>query len=85
MNADEREKFYDDNIAPDLLRLGKLCQENGLSFVCGVEYAPGQFGRTACLAPGADDGMHKVNNILQGFDVGGVSVVAMTVTTGTAK
>lgn len=78
MNAKEREKFYDEKIAPELLRLGNLCQKNGLSFVCGVEYDTDQIGRTATIAKGAGEGIKRANNILQGLDVGGV--VALTLT-----
>lgn len=79
MNAIELEKFYDDNIAPDLLRLAKLCQDNGLSFVAGVDWGGEQVGRTATLRPHAPDEMKKANLLLQGFDVGGM--VTMTITT----
>lgn len=52
MNAEEREAFYDAEIAPELLRLGKLCQDNGLSFHSIVEWNPGDTGRTMCLVEG---------------------------------
>lgn len=79
MNAQEREKFYDESIAPELLRLGKMCQDNGLSFVCGVEWEPDQVGRTACLIAGAGDGIRRANHILQLGDA--VGMVSLTVTT----
>ena len=33
------EEFYDKHIAPELMRLGKLCEANGMSFLAQVEYA----------------------------------------------
>lgn len=38
MNAKEREKFYDEQIAPELGRLAKLCTDNGLSMLSVVEF-----------------------------------------------
>lgn len=38
MNAEEREKFYDEEIAPALLELAKKCLDNGLSMVAAVEW-----------------------------------------------
>lgn len=43
------EQFYDAEIAPLLLKAGKLAEERGLSLVATVEYAPGEFGTTATL------------------------------------
>lgn len=77
MNIKEREKFYDEKIAPELLRLGKLCQENGLSFVCGVEWDTNEVGRTAALTKDAGEGMHRANQALQGNF--GVGMLAVTV------
>jgi hypothetical protein len=39
----EKEKFYDEVIAPELGRLGRLCEERGLSFLAMAEWAPDQF------------------------------------------
>lgn len=72
-----KEKFYDTEIAPELLRLAKLCQDKGLSFVAGVEWAPGDLGRTAALTAEAGEGMRKANLDLQ---VDRVQMVAFTVT-----
>lgn len=82
MNAQDREKLYDEKIAPELLRLGKLCQDNGLSFVAGVEWEPDQVGRTACLTAEAGDGMRMANHILQLGDA--LGMVSLTVTRGVA-
>lgn len=43
------ERYYDKHIAPELLRLSKLCQDNGLSFLALVEWSPGDYGRTLSL------------------------------------
>ncbi len=68
--------MYDEKIAPELLRLGKLCQENGLSFVCGVEWEPGELGRTATLTKDAGEGMRVADKALQ---VGHVVGIALTI------
>jgi hypothetical protein len=44
------EEFYDAEIAPLLLRAGRLAEGRGLSLVATVAYAPGEFGTTATLA-----------------------------------
>ncbi len=77
MTAQEREKFYDEKIAPELFRLAKLCEENGLSLVCGVEWAPGDIGRTAFITKEGSEFMRRANLALQS-DRGGL--VAITVT-----
>lgn len=46
MNAKEREAFYDTEIAPELLKLGQRCRDNGLSLHAIVEWEPGETGRT---------------------------------------
>lgn len=79
MDVKEREKFYDQKIAPELLRLGKMCLDNGLSFVCGVEWEPDEVGRTACLQADAGEGLRKANRVLQGEGLG--NFLAMTITT----
>lgn len=43
------EDFYDKEVAPKLLELGKLCEQRGMSFVCFVEYLPEHFAETACV------------------------------------
>jgi hypothetical protein len=79
MDVQEREKFYDEKIAPELLRLGSLCGDNGLSFVAGVEWDPGEVGRTTRLMKDAGEVMRHANQTLQGNF--GVGMVALTVTT----
>jgi hypothetical protein len=51
--AEEREAFYDREIAPILLELAKKCEDNGLSLVAMAEWEPGETGRTAALAAGS--------------------------------
>lgn len=42
----DKERFYDEEIAPVLLDLCRRCNERGLSFLAAVEYEPGSVGRT---------------------------------------
>jgi len=49
MTADEREHFYDEEIAPVLAELAWRCAQHGLSFVAAVEWRPGALGRTVQL------------------------------------
>lgn len=44
MTTEEKEAFYDQVIAPELGRLGKLCEERGISFLAMAEWAPGESG-----------------------------------------
>lgn len=53
MTQEEREEFYDREIAPTLLELARKCQDNGLSFVAEVEWWPGEGGTTAAIAADA--------------------------------
>lgn len=46
------EQLYDEQIAPELLRLSTLCQEHGMAFHATVEYAPGHRGSTSFTAVG---------------------------------
>ena len=50
MTPEEREKFYDDEVAPVLLDLARKCHANGISFVADVEWEPGESGTTTLLA-----------------------------------
>jgi len=40
------EKFYDEEIAPRLKEIGKLCKEIGMPFLAVVEYVPGMIAST---------------------------------------
>ena len=40
------EEFYDDEIAPRLMKICKLCEENGMPFLAVVEYMPKKIGST---------------------------------------
>ena len=44
-----KEKLYDKEIAPKIMEIAKFCEDNGLSFVCAVEYAPSKIGRTLAM------------------------------------
>ncbi len=46
---EEREAFYDTEIAPILIDLAKRCQDAGLSFVATAEWEPGEGGTTMAL------------------------------------
>jgi hypothetical protein len=47
------ETFYDKEIAPDLLRLAKLCETNGMSFLAQVEFARDEVADTCTIVKGA--------------------------------
>ncbi len=51
--AEEREAFYDAEVAPVLLELAKKCQDNGLPFVAAVEWSPEDRGITATVPDGS--------------------------------
>lgn len=51
MTPEEREAFYDAEIAPALRDLRDRCHANGLSFLAVVEWEPGEHGRTLALTP----------------------------------
>ena len=40
------EEFYDEEIAPALMRLAKSCEEHGLSLIAMVEFGPNETGST---------------------------------------
>jgi hypothetical protein len=65
MTPEEREQFYDPEIAPTLLELARKCQDNGLSTVAMVEWEPGETGRTACPAAGAGVGIRMAELAMQ--------------------
>ena len=50
MTPEQREKFYDAEIAPALAALGTRCHENGMSFVALVDWSPDNVAVTAQLA-----------------------------------
>lgn len=45
----DKEKYYDEHIAPLLAQAGKLCEENEMSMVCAVEFNPDEIGETTVL------------------------------------
>lgn len=47
------EAIYDSEIAPELLRLAKRCQEVGMSFIAQVEFEQGKTARTDIELPEA--------------------------------
>jgi hypothetical protein len=73
----EKEALYDEKVAPELARLAKLCQANGLSFVAGVEWEPGEIGRTCAFEKDASEALRRANAALQGnFGVGMVAITS---------
>lgn len=47
------EAWYDEELAPKLVEIGKLCEARGIPFVAVVEYAPGERGETRYLPDSA--------------------------------
>lgn len=45
----DKEKFYDDEIAPALAAIAKRCEDAGLSFAASVEWERGESGSTVSL------------------------------------
>lgn len=52
MTDEEKEAFYDAEIAPALLELANKCADNGLSFVAKVGWSPRNSGATSRLVEG---------------------------------
>lgn len=50
MTPTEREEFYDNEIAPALLEIGRKCEANGISLIAMAEWAAGEYGRTATIS-----------------------------------
>jgi hypothetical protein len=65
MIPEEREQFYDREIAPVLLELARKCRDNGLSIAAMVEWAPAETGRTAALAAGSGVGIRMAELAMQ--------------------
>lgn len=55
------EQIYDEQIAPLLLEVGKICQTHGLPLVAQVEYEPGEMGLTKFLPAGSGMAMEMMN------------------------
>jgi len=58
--AIDREKFYDEQIAPALLDLAEQCAAHGLSLLAFCEYGDG-YGHTRHLAPDASNAMRLID------------------------
>lgn len=63
--AEEREQFYDSEIAPVLLDLARKCKESGLSIAAMVEWDPGETGRTVALAGDSGFGIRMAEAAMQ--------------------
>lgn len=53
MTKEEREAFYDKEIAPALFALARKCEDFDMSMVATVEWYPGETGRTATVRENA--------------------------------
>lgn len=53
----KQEAFYDDVIAPELLRIGKLAQDNGVSLLALAEWEPGETSSTVTMQAGSSFAM----------------------------
>jgi hypothetical protein len=47
------ERFYDREISKDLMRLAKLCEAKGISFIAQVEYRPGDTAEVVTMPKNA--------------------------------
>lgn len=65
MTPEEREQFYDQEIAPVLMSLAGKCQDNGLSITAMVEWEPGETGRTAALTANAGFGIRMAETAMR--------------------
>lgn len=65
MTPEQREAFYDAEVAPVLLNLAKRCQDNGLSIAAMVEWDPGETGRTAAITAEAGFGIRLAEAAMQ--------------------
>lgn len=58
---EQREAFYDEEIAPALAELCRRCAEWGISILTLAEWAPNAMGRTAMLLEGHGEGIALAN------------------------
>lgn len=66
MTPEEREAFYDAEVAPLLMSLCKQCQDRDISFLAMVDYTgTGDIGRTASLQADAPGAIRYANAISQ--------------------
>lgn len=57
MTPEQREAFYDAEIAPALMGLARKCEDFGFSIVAKVEWQPGETGTTASIRGDAGFGL----------------------------
>jgi hypothetical protein len=60
MTDEEREAWFDAEIAPALMALANRCLENGMAMVSTVEYAPDKRSSTYAMPSGAGLAMHML-------------------------
>lgn len=76
MTPEEREAFYDAEVAPVLLDLCKRCQDRGMGFVAMVDYSGrGNIGRTVTLPVGSPAVLRYAHALgSAGLDGGAVNI-----------
>ena len=60
----QNEKFYDEEIAPELARLAKLCSGKDMSFLAVVEYTPGELARSTMFTEDVDITMRLLKGLV---------------------
>ena len=58
----DKEKYYDEVLAPMLAKVAEKCIENGMSFTGVIEYEKGGRGRTRTLQPDASLEMRMIEH-----------------------
>ncbi|PZU61144.1 MAG: hypothetical protein DI547_01585 [Sphingobium sp.] len=61
MTPEERERFYDEDVAPALAELCRHCAAAGISILTLAELRPEALGRTAMLLDGHGQGIALAN------------------------
>ena len=51
--TENKEKYYDEHIAPKLMALAKECEDNGLSLLAVCEWEHGEYGSTRTFREGS--------------------------------
>ena len=65
MTPEQREQFYDSEIAPALLELAGKCERNGLSLIAMAEWEPGETGTTATLTKESGFGIRMAETAMR--------------------
>lgn len=73
----DNEQFYDEQIAPKLLELAKLCDEQGVGFAAYVEYEPDDVAATVNITARKSENLMRSRHAL----LNPSPMLAMTITT----